>query len=294
MSYKNFNLIRIILLSGILLLTSQTTNASDLNEPAARNSGSEVNSVDKHHHHRHRHKGRTVIYVEPVIIYSFPQGSSISTGNGYDYLSNAPIEKKRKEYVPANVLIEDYEEIFNYALENTPDSNTAEILPELFNAHTARIIYEASFTGEFSEIIARDYPNDTKERFKLLQTARKIAAENYWHYLTDFKEAKKEDIQINNKLRQALKKGAAAKLQSDKKIFGKSNFNSSGDYLLKMLACAAVNPQTGSVMNPAIIYAGDWQVPQDSRSEKAVELLNEIAGINESADANETQEPNSF
>lgn len=239
-----------------------------------------------------KRKGRTIIYVQPVIIYNISGGSSISIGNGYDNTVTAPIEKKRDKYVPADVLIRDFEEIFNYAQENATDSNTAEILPELFNAHTARIIYEASFTEQFLEKIAQNYPNDIKERYKLIQVARKIAGENYWHYLTDFKEAKTKDIRINNKLRQALKKGIVQKLQSDKKIFGKSNFKTSGDYLSRMLACAAINPQTGNVLNPALIYAGDWQVQQDSISEKAVGILNEIAGIYENADPNEMDGPN--
>ncbi|MGA2915572.1 MAG: hypothetical protein ABSE89_06055 [Sedimentisphaerales bacterium] len=239
-------------------------------------------------------KGRTIIYVQPVIIYNIISGSSISIGNGYDNYDNtvnAPAEKRRDKYVPAAVLIGDYEEIFNYAMENATDSNTAEILPELFNSHAARIIYEASFTEQFFEKITQDNPNDTKERYKLIQVARKIAGENYWHYLTDFKEAKTKDNQINNKLRQALKRGIVQKLQSDKKIFGKSNFNTSGDWLSRMLACAAVNPQTGSVLNPALIYGEEWELQQDPINDEAVRVLNEMAGIYKKTDANET-EPN--
>lgn len=237
-------------------------------------------------------KGNTIIYFQPIIIYN-TSGTYISTGYGYENTVTAPVEKNKKEKnLPADVLIEDLKEIFTFALQNINDANTVQILQKLFDAQAAKIIYESSFTEQFRQKAAGVCPNDVTECYSLIQTTRKIAAENYWHYITIFKETKAKDNKINNELRQLLKNAIVQKLNADKKKFGKSNFNTSGDYLSRMLACAAINPQTGSVLNPALIYAGDWQVRQDTVSEKAVRLLNEIAGIQDTADPNGSSDPN--
>jgi hypothetical protein len=202
------------------------------------------------------------------------------------------LKNKKDDYTPPTVLIGRLKEIFTYAGENTNDANIAETLEKLFDAHVMRIIYETSFTEQFQKKIEERFPGDETDKLSAIETAKIIAGQNYWYYLTEFQNAKTQNTQVSNKVREALKKGVVQKTRNDKAIYGQSDLKMSGNYLSRMLACAAVNPRTGCILQPS--YTGELNIEQNVITDRVVGTLNEMAGIYEKADANDVKEPNSL
>ncbi|MBN1787868.1 MAG: hypothetical protein JW806_05675 [Sedimentisphaerales bacterium] len=214
----------------------------------------------------------------------FVPGRNVQPENDSEKTEEINHEKALYDFVYNHA--KDLDILFANAEKNVYDIYAAEILEKLYDAHMAKIVYESTFTDQFEKRIEQTSTDSGRDDIKLIGKIKNIAGNRYAMLFENYRTARSRNLRAGIQAQQALKL-AINKKQNGEKYNGYRSKNARG-YLLRIWACAAVNPKTGIRLRPN--YTEKMDLENDALAAQAAEILDELTAIqhqiNEVEDAN--------